>query len=274
MVTRTTEGGLCASPIVSVVGAPPGTEALAVQWVQVAGSDMGVMLAAVARPSGAGPFPTVLLLHGGHGFAQEYVRLAQDLAYGGLLAMAACWFKGGGGRGARFITPISCPEAPPMPNALSPTASKGFASEAVQTVGWLVQAAHTLPGAHPDRIGLIGHSAGGAAALNYILQVGNVQAAVLNSSGYPSHLADLSSRFKAAILMLHGTADSPADGGGGAATDVQMARDFEAVLRRAGKSVESVYYQGGRHNDIFASPTQYRDEVERMLAFLLRYLRT
>ena len=160
-----------------------------------------------------------------------------------------------------------------MPKALSPTASKGFASEAAQTVGWLVQAAHTLPGAHPDRIGLIGHSAGGAAALNYIIQGGNVQAAVLNSSGYPSPLADLSSRFKAAILMLHGTADSPADGGG-AATDVQMARDFEAALRGAGKSVEAVYYEGGRHNDIFASSTQYRDEVERILAFLLRHLLT
>ena len=264
-MTQTTQGGLGTSPIVSVAGAPPGTETLAVQWVQVAVPDMGVMLAAVTRPSGAGPFPTVLLLHGSHGFAQEYVRLAQDLADGGLLAIAACWFQGGGGAGARFITPISCPEAPPMPNASSP--------EAMQTVGSLVQAARTLPGARPDRIGLIGHSRGGRAALNYILQVGNVQAAVLDSSGYPSQLAKLSSQVKAPILMLHGTADSPADGGG-AATNVQMARDFEAALRAAEKPVEAVYYEGGRHNDIFTSSTQYRDEVQRMLAFLLRHLRT
>src|SRR5262245_55629778 len=88
-MTQTTQGGLGTSSTVSVAGAPPGTETLAVQWVQVAVPDMGVMLAAVARPSGAGPFPTVLLLHGSHGFAQEYVRLAQDLADGGLLAMAA-----------------------------------------------------------------------------------------------------------------------------------------------------------------------------------------
>jgi dienelactone hydrolase len=184
-VTQTTQGSLGASPIVSVASAPPGTETLAVQWVKVAVPDIGVMLAAVARPSpGVGPFPTVLLLHGGHGFAQEYVRLAQDLADGGLLAMAACWFQGGGGAGARFITPISCPEALPMANASSP--------EAMQTVGSLVQAVSTLPGARPDRIGLFGHSRGGGAALNYILQVGNVQAAVLNSSLYPSQLVDLS----------------------------------------------------------------------------------
>jgi len=30
---------------------------------------------------------------------------------------------------------------------------------------------------------------------------------------------------------------------------------------------------GGRHDGIFASPTQYRDEVQRMLAFLLHHLR-
>jgi dienelactone hydrolase len=160
---QTTQGGLGTSPAVSVTGMPPGTEALAVQWVQVAVPGVGVMVAAVAHPSGAGPFPTVLLLHGSHGFAHEYVRLAQDLAEGGLLAMAACWFQGGGGAGARFITPISCPEASPMPNASSPEA---------------MQAARTLPGARPDRIGLFGHSRGGEVALHYTLQVGNVQAAV------------------------------------------------------------------------------------------------
>jgi carboxymethylenebutenolidase len=221
------------------------------------------MLAAVARPSGAGPFPTVLLLHGSHGFAQEYVRLAQDLADGGLLAMAACWFQGGGGTGARFITPISCPEAPPMPTPSNP--------EAMQTVGSLVQAARTLPGARPDRIGLFGHSRGGGVTLNYIIQVGDVQAAVLNSSGYPSQMAGRVSQVKAPILMLHGTADSPEDGGA-AVTNVQMARDFEAALRAAGKPVEAMYYEGGRHNDIFMNSAQYRAEVQQMLAFFLRYL--
>jgi len=263
-VSAAATGGLVTAPVVSVASPPPGTETLAVQWVQVAAPGVGIMLAAVARPAGAGPFPTVLLLHGSHGFAQEYVQLAQALAKGGLLAMAACWFQGGRGAGARFITPISGPEAPPMPDASSP--------EAMRTVGSLVQAARTLPGAHPDRIGLFGHSRGGGAALNYSLQVGNVKAVVLNSSGYPTHLTDLSSQVKAPILMLHGTADSP-DDGGSAATNVQMARDFEATLRGAGKRVEAVYYEGGRHNSIFTSSTQCDDEVQQMLAFLLRHLR-
>jgi len=256
-----TQGWLGTPPVVSIADAPPGTETLAVEWVKVAAPGSGVMLAAVSRPRGAGPFPTVILLHGSHGFAHEYVRLAQDLAGGGVLAVAACWFRGGAGSGVRFVTPIGCPEAPPMPNP-------PFA-EAMQTLDALAQAARTLPSARPDRIGLFGHSRGGGAILNYIVRAGNVRAAVLNSAGYPS---DLSPQVNAPILMLHGTADSPADGGA-EVTNIRMARDFEAKLRTAGKPVEAVYYEGGRHNDIFSSSTQYRDELQRMQAFLLRHLR-
>src|SRR5262249_18030411 len=151
--SQTTQGSLGRIPLVSVVGAPAGTEALAVQWVQVTAPDVGVILMAVARPPGAGPFPTVLLLHGGHGFAQEYVRPGRDLADGGLMAVAACWFQGGRGAGSRFITPISCPLAPPMPNSSSP--------EAMRTVDALIHAARILPGVRAEQIGLFGHSRGG-----------------------------------------------------------------------------------------------------------------
>ena len=128
-------------PIVSVADAPAGTERLEAQWIDITVPDVGGLIAAV------------LLLHGSHGFAQEYVRLAQDLASGGLLSVAACWFREGGGAGTRFITPIVWPKAPPRPDPLS--------HEAVQTVSALVHAVRSLPDARPDSIRLFGHSRGG-----------------------------------------------------------------------------------------------------------------
>jgi hypothetical protein len=113
--TQTTRGGLSPPPILSATDAPAGTETLAVQWFRVVVPDRSAMLAAVARPSGGGPFPLVLILHGTHGFARQYVQLAQDLARSGFLAVAGCWFSGGSGAGVNAVSPpIPCPETPPL----------------------------------------------------------------------------------------------------------------------------------------------------------------
>lgn len=260
---QTAQSSVTAPPVVTAAEPPASAETLQVEWINVAGPGKSLLLTAVARPKGKGPFPTVIILHGSHGFALEYVHLAQALADAGILAVAACWFSGGGGAGARFVTSIDCPDAPPRPESSSPVA--------LQTLDALVAAVRTLPGANPERIGLFGHSRGGGAALNYLISSGNVQAAVLNSAGYPSSLSDVVSRVNTPILILHGTADSPEEGGS-AFTDVQMARNFEATLRRLGKSVEAHYYEGSGHNTIFTSSTQFKDEAKRMATFFLRYL--
>ncbi len=246
------------TPTVSITDAPAGAESLGAEWISIAIPDIGVLVAAVK-----GPFPTVLLLHGSHGFAHDYVHLAHDLARAGLLSMAACWFREGGGAGRRFITPIVWPKAPPAPDPLS--------EEAMQTVSALVSTARNLPDALPERIGLFGHSRGGGAALSYMLRAGDVQAGVLSLSRYPRPLTDLASQLTVPILMLHGTADAPADGGT-EFTDVEMARDFERALYVAGKPVEAVYYEQGRHNDIFASSARYQDELKRVSAFYRHHL--
>jgi len=240
------------------------TRARPVQWIKVKVPGQGTLLAAVVRPSGDGPFPAVILLHGTHGFAREYVEIAQDMAQGGVIAVALCWFAGGGGRGSRFVHPIDCPEAPPLVAAAS--------KEAEERLDAAVKAIHALPGVRSDRIALFGHSRGGGAALNYVLAADTVRAVVLNSAGYPSDLAGRASHLKAAILILHGIQDNPADGGA-AFTDVQMAKNFEAAVRRAGKTIEGTYYETGGHNSIFTDAAQRKDEIQRALDFLDRYLR-
>jgi len=251
------------APVVTAVAAPRGSDGLAVRWVSISAPDLGTMLAAIATPPGRSPFASVLLLHGTHGFAREYVELAVELSRGGVLAVAACWFSGGSGEGMRFITPIACPDAPP----LTPAAS----DRARRTVDVLLQAVRHLPNAHSDRAALFGHSRGGGAALNYALTGGDVSALVLDSTGYPGELTRQVPRLHAPILILHGLRDGPADGGS-AVTDPKMARSFEAALRNAGKAVEARFYSAGTHNGIFASRAQRADELRRIGAFLRRRL--
>ena len=251
-------------PIVSATDAPAGAERFAVQWFRVAVPSHGAMLAAVARPSGAGPVPAVILLHGTHGFAQQYVEWIQDLARAGFVAVAGCWFSGGGGPGANAVTPpITCPQMPPL--------GPGEYLEGLRYIDALVQATRALPGVRSDRVALAGHSRGAGATLQYLLANGNVQAAILHSSGYALNPGKRAAEFNVPILIMHGTADGPA-GGGSTNTHIALARDFEMALRRNRKSVEANYYEGGRHNSFFSNPTQRDDELQLMVQFLRRYL--
>jgi len=94
---------------------------------------------------------------------------------------------------------------------------------------------------------------------------------VLNSGGYPDEIIARAAEMKVPILILHGAADGPADGGS-PVTDVQMAHRFEAALRRAGRPVDARYYDGAGHNGVFTSASQFDDEVKRIVSFLRRHL--
>jgi dienelactone hydrolase len=257
--TRATPSGLTRPPIVTATEAPAGTEALPVKWVRVAVPDLGVMRAAVARPLGTGPFPAVLVLHGTHGFAQQYAEWANDLARGGFIGVAACWFSGGGGAGANEVTPIPCPEIPPL--------GSGDYPEGLQFVDALVQATRELPGARPDRLALVGHSRGAGVMQQYLLAGGNVQAAVLHSSGYALRPWNRAAEFNVPMLIMHGTADSF-----GPNSRFGLAREFEMALRANKKPVETAYCEGCGHNTFFTNSAQRADELKRMIEFLRRNL--
>lgn len=258
--TQATVRGLTTTPIVTATDAPAGTEGLPVKWVRVAVPGLGVMQAAIARPSRTGPFPAVVLLHGTHGFARQYVEWAIDLARGGFIAVAGCWFSGGEGAGANEVTPpIPCPEIPPLKRDAYP--------EAVQYIDALVQTARALPRARRDRLGLVGHSRGGGEALQYLLAGGHVQAAVVHAMGHGYRPAVRAAEFNVPILIMHGTADSMSEN-----TQFRLAREFEMALRANNKPVETAYCDGCGHNTFFTNPAQREDELKRMIEFLRRHL--
>lgn len=241
-----------------------GSEVRVTKWISVPVPDLGVMRAAVATPSGPGPFPVVVVLHGTHGFAPQYVEWADDLARAGFIAVAPCWFSGGGGSGAdRVASLIPCPEIPPL--------GAGEYPETVRLVDAVVQAARALPGARRDRLALVGHSRGGGAIQQYLLAGRQVNAAVLHSSGYALRPGGRADAFSVPLLIMHGTADGPADGGG-PNNRVELAREFEAALRKSNKPVETAYTEGGGHNTFFTSLAQRDAELKRMIEFLLRHL--
>lgn len=239
---------------------PEGTADLGVRWMQVKAAGRGVTLA-IARPSGPGPFPTLLVLHGTHGFAREYVELARALARAGVLGVAACWFSGGGGAGASFVTPIPCGDAPAISAAASPAAQA--------TVGTLVAAVRNLPDVDRNSLALFGHSLGGGTVLNYALDTGGIRAAIIESAGYTDEQSARVAKLQVPILILHGAGNTSADGGSPFQTP-QKARSFEAALRAAGKPVEAVYYENAGHNGIFTDRKQFDDSVQRIAAFISR----
>jgi dienelactone hydrolase len=243
-------------PAWTATHSPPGTEGFGLQWIRIVNPQGGAQLAAIARPATDEPRPVVVVLHGGHGFALQYVQLAVEMAQAGMVGVAGCWF--GDHTGQPQSLPIDCPEARPNP--------LNFGPEAFQEVKTLVAAARGLPGVLPDRVGLLGHSAGGSAVLVYMNLLPGVQAAVTDSAGYPDG-AMARSQVMAPLLILNGTLD-----GYDPSTSISRVRAYEAAARAAGKHVESYYYPNGEHNDLFLKPARYRDEVPRITAFLAKWL--
>jgi hypothetical protein len=47
-----------------------------------------------------------------------------------------------------------------------------------------------------------------------------------------------------------------------------MARAFEVAVRKAGRPIQTHYYEAARHNEIFTNESQRVDEVQRTVKFL------
>jgi alpha-beta hydrolase superfamily lysophospholipase len=237
-----------------------------VVWIKIK-TDSSVIHAAIAIPAGKGPFPAIIILHGTHGFAQEYVNMAQEFAKNGIVGIAACWFAGRKGGGQKFITPIDFNDAPPLDDE----GEDRFRIARV-TIDSLVGKVSTLPYVKKNQLALFGHSRGGGASLNYVLtHPDKVQVLILNSTGYPPELTKRASEVNVPVLMIHGTENNPTEGGS-PLSNIEMARQFETALRTARKDVEVKYYEGSGHNALFSNREQFDETIKQVSTFLLKKL--
>lgn len=237
-----------------------------VDWISIK-TDSGIVHAAIAIPPGKGPFPAIIILHGTHGFAREYVHLAQEFAKKEIVGIAACWFAGRKGGGQKFITPIDFNDAPPLVDEGEDRFRIGRV-----TIDSLVGKVATLPYVRKNQLALFGHSRGGGASLNYVLtQPNKVQVIILNSTGYPPDVIRRASEVDIPVLIIHGTENNPGEGGS-PLSNIEMARQLETALRTAKKDVEVKYYEGNGHNALFSNSAQFDETVKLVLTFVRKKL--
>ena len=151
--------------------APTGFEVPGAQWIRLDRPDGHSQVAAIFLPSGTGPFPAVVYLHGASGLAGAQLQWAPRLAGAGYLVLAGCYLAASAAVGPTLFVP--CGGLPP--NDLSDTVAVTTAYRA------LVSTAHALGAVRPGPVGVVGVSAGAGVALD--INDPSV-AAIVADSGY------------------------------------------------------------------------------------------
>lgn len=217
----------------------------------------------VAMPTGEGPHPAILILHGTEGFTPLQPELADAFARAGFVAVAACWFSG---KHVPFNSPpnLPCPDGPRFHGANFETAKVGAA---------LLEFTRQLAGVDPQRVGLWGQSRGGTVVLLLTALGEKVRGVVAAAPiySYPKrggvfpdefpvkHLE----RIQVPVLMLQGTDDQ--------IIPIDEAREFEGKAKTAGLAIEATYYEGMGHGGFYMG--SHRDATrQRAIEFFTKTL--
>jgi dienelactone hydrolase len=228
----------------SQTAAPKGVDVPGAEWLKIegaGGTTANVQVAAVFRPNGPGPFPLVVLFHGSDGLTDGLVSIAAQLTAESFIVLVGCWLYTGPGS---FLSEgVSYQKIP----CLQANARDLDAAQA------LVEAGQQLTGVKKHVIGLFGVSAGGGLVLKYAATAPDVGAIVVDS---PSGCAP--SKLTAPVLILGGTDDG----------SFVAQQACEQVMKDLGISVESHFYDGGKHGVIFGDFSS--DVIGRTIDFFKR----
>ena len=239
------------SIVVTATTPPAGFDVAGAQWIEIDRADGHTQLAAVFRPAGAGPFPTVVFLHGSSGLGRPQLQWAPRLAAAGYLVLAGCYLAADAARAAADPTAfVPCDGLPPNDPYDMDSITTSYRA--------LLDAAHTIDGARSGRLGVLGVSLGAGVALD--LDDPSVAAIVADSGhgfGPPSATGGR-------VLVLGNTTDPNVPH-----ADVVT---YERSLRDAGRTVEDHFYDGAGHVAIL-TPADMDDAAARVIAFFDEHVR-
>jgi carboxymethylenebutenolidase len=203
----------------------------------------------VAKPEGAGPFPTVIMIHEFWGLNQSIVGKADLLAEEGYLVIAPDMFRGS--------TTSWVPRAIYQVISSKP---ENVNADMDSVYSWL----ESQTDVDPNRIAIAGFCYGGRTSLVYSLHNNRLAATVI-FYGSPETDAEVLKNLPGPILGIFGGADQ--------SIPVETVNTFDAALTQAGIPHEITIYDGQPHafvhdaEGIKAGGAQ-GDAWDQMLVFL------
>jgi carboxymethylenebutenolidase len=221
--------------------------------------DVGAMPAYVARPSGEGPWPAVLVIQEAFGLNDHIKDVARRVAGEGYVALAPDLFhRGGKGRTARYD---DLPKALELMGALK---DDEIVADVASAIAWLEK----QPSARKGRVGITGFCMGGRVSFLAAAALPDKIAASVPfyGGGIP---VDRTATVKAPMLAFFGEDDPfiPLD----------QVEKLRAEAKRLGKSIEIVVYPKAPHGFFCNERDSYRPEAaadswERTKAFFKKHL--
>jgi carboxymethylenebutenolidase len=236
--------------------------------VTISGDQGTPITAYVAKPSGPGPFPGVVLIHHLPGWSEFYIETTRRFAHHGYLAICANLYQRAG-------------EGNPDDVAAKVRAEGGIPD--AQMVGDTEAAVKWMRAQpnHNGKVGLFGSCSGGRHAFIYVCQKKDVDACAelwggrvvmgkdeLNAKT-PVAPIDMTKDLSCPLIGLFGNDDR--------APSPEQVNQHEVELKKHGKSYEFHRYDGAGHGIWYWHRPLYRPEAamdgwSKVLAFFKKHL--
>lgn len=217
----------------------PQDDRIKTEFITFPGADT-TMKGYLARPTAAGKYPAVVVIHENRGLNPHIEDVARRVALAGFVALAPDALSAAGG------TPADETQMRELFGKLDPTATR---NNFMKVVEYLKTRSDST-----GKVGCVGFCWGGAMANQLAVHVPDLKAAVPFYGRQPD-VADVPN-IKAAVQLHYGGLDERVNAGIPA---------YEEALKKAGVKYELYVYEGAQHafhND--TAPTRYNEAAARL----------